>query len=344
MRRLWFALVLAAALAAPALAAKNKLNVYIWSEYIDPEIVAEFEKKFDCKVTLDFYEDPESMMAKLESGGVSLYDICVPTDYLIPAMVKRGLLAPLDLAKIPNMKNVEERFLNPPFDPGNKHTVPYQWGTLGLYIRKAGDKPVEETWGLLFDPAKQPGPFLLMDSMRDCFSGALKYKGYSLNTVDKEQLKEARDLMIEAKKRSVGFEGGVGGKNKVLAKGCVLAMVYNGDAIRGMGEDEETHYFVPREGSQIWVDTMALTAKAPNPEMAYAFIDHILDAEVGAQLSNFNQYATPNEASKKFINPDDLKNPAIYPTPEIMAKLEFLEDLGPKSRLFDEIWTQVKSK
>ncbi len=322
--------------------AENKLNLYIWSEYIDPEIITDFEKQFNCKVTMDLYEDNESLMAKLEGGGTALYDVVVPSDYIIPAMVARGLISPLNRDQIPNLKNVDDKFLNPPYDPGNKYTAPYQWGTVGIYVRK-GDKPVEESWSLLFDPKKQPGTFVMIDSMRESMSGALKYLGHGVNTTDPAILKKARDLLIDAKKRSDGFEGGVGGKNKVLAKSATLAVVYNGDAVRGMGEDEQTHYFVPKEGGEIWMDNMAIPSKAPNRPMAEKFINYILEAKVGAKLSNFNQYATPNKASKEFITPDDLNNPAIYPTPEIMAKLEFLQDLGSNTKLYDEIWTQVKS-
>ncbi len=329
---------------AAAADAPTKLNVFIWSEYIDPEIIKGFEKKFNCKVTVDLYEDNESMMAKLEGGGDALYDIIVPSDYIVPALVSRNLLAPLRMENLPNVKNVEERFLKPPYDKENKFTVPYQWGTVGLYVRKKKDKPIEETWGLLFDPAKAYGKFVLIDSMRENFSAALRYKGHSVNTTDAANLTSVRDLLIDAKKRAVGFESGVGGKNKVLAKGASVAIAYSGDAVRGMAEDPETYYFVPKEGGEIWMDNLAVPAKAPHRDLAEKFINYILEPEVGAQLSNFNQYPTPNKASRAFINSEDLNNPAIYPTPEIMSKLEFLHDLGDSTKLFDEIWTEVKSK
>jgi spermidine/putrescine transport system substrate-binding protein len=333
-------------LTGSAWAQKNKLNVYIWSEYIDPAIVAQFEKQFDCKVTIDLYEDNESMMSKLEQGGSSIYDICVPSDYIVPVLIKRKLIQPLRHENVPNLKNVETKFASPPFDPGNKYTAPYQWGTVGLYVREEPGKPVEETWGLIFDAKKQPGSFLLMDSMRECFSGALRYSGQSVNSTEPAVMQKVRDLLLEAKKRSQGFEGGVGGKNKVLAKQTSLAIVYNGDAVRGMNEEagKGTRYFVPKEGGEIWLDSMCIPAKAPNHDMAEKFINYILDAKVGAQLSNFNQYATPNKAAKEFIKPEDLKNSAIYPPPEMMPKLEFLKDLGRKTRLYDELWTQIKSK
>jgi len=331
-------------LTASAWAEKHKLNVYIWSEYIDPKIIEQFAKENDCKVTVDLYEDNESMMAKLQGGGTSLYDICVPSDYIIPALIKNGLLAPLRKENVPNIKNVDPKFGNREYDPGNKYTAPYQWGTVGLFIRKKPGETVDETWGLIFDPKKSIGSFLMIDDSRAAIGAALKYKGYSLNTVDKKQLKEARDLIIAAKKRSLGFEGGVGIKNKVLAKVCKAGMVYNGDAVRGMKEDGETYFFAPREGTEIWLDNMAIPAKAPDRDMAEKFINYILDAKVGAQLSNFNQYATPNAAAKEFISAADLKNTAIYPSDEQMKTLEFVRDLGSKTGWYDELWTGIKSK
>ncbi len=321
-----------------------ELNLYIWSEYMDPEIIASFEQKFDCKVTTDLYESNEDMIAKLQGGGTSLYDIVVPGQYVIGVMAKLGLLQPLNHANIPNLANLDDKFTNPPYDPGNKYSAAYQWGTVGIYLRKKPGETVDETWGLLFDEAKQPGPFLLMDSLREMIGSTLKYQGHGVNSTNPDELEAARDLLLDAKARSQGFEGGVGGKNKVLSKDVVAAVVYNGDAVRGMADDAETYYFVPREGGVIWVDNLAIPAKAPHLAAAEKFIDYILDPQIGAQLSNFNQYATPNKAAKAHINPADLANPAIYPPAEMMAKLEFIDDLGDDNRLYDEIWTQVKSK
>lgn len=321
-----------------------QLNLFIWSEYIDPEIIKAFEEKHACKVTVDLYEDNESMIAKLQGGGTSLYDVVVPGNYVIQPMVKLGLLAPLRKEAIPNLKNLDEKFVNPPYDPGNAYSVPYQWGTVGIYMRRKPGQQVDETWGLLLDPKQKGKGFLLMDSIREMIGSVAKYKGYSVNTTDPKELQEIARVLADAKKRSEGFEGGVGGKNKVLARAVRSAVVYNGDAIKGTADDAETYYFVPREGGVIWVDNLAIPAKAPHREAAEKFIDFILDAKIGAQLSDFNQYATPNKASRELIKPDDAKNPAIYPSPEMMSKLEFVQDLGDQNRLYDEIWTQVKSR
>ncbi len=340
VRFLAFVLLLSPSL----LAADAKLNIFIWSEYLDPQVVKEFEQRFACKVTVDVYEDAESMLAKLQGGGTALYDLVVPPDHLVPTMVKLNLLAPLRPANLPNFKNLDPKFTSPPYDRGNRFSVAYQWGTVGILVRPAAGKAVAETWGLVFDAKQQPGKFVLIDSVRDCLGAALKFKGHSLNTTEVAHLKEARDLVIEAKKRAVGFDGSVAAKNKVVAKTVATAIVYSGEAARAMTDDASLRYIIPREGSQIWVDNLCIPAKAPHRDLAEKFINHVLDAKVGARLSNFLQYATPNAAAKPFIKPEDLKNPAIYPTPDVMKKLEFLEDLGSKTKLFDEAWTQVKTR
>lgn len=329
--------------ALTAWAEPQKLNLFIWSDYIDPEVVADFEKQFDCKINIDLYEDVESMLAKVKAGGAA-YDVVVPTDHIIPAMTKLKLLAPLRHENLPNLKNLDTKFTNPPYDKGNCFTAAYQWGTVGVLVRKSGDKPVPESWGIFFDPKQQVGSFMLIDSVRDMLGAALKYKGYSVNSTDPAQLKEARDLILAAKKRCVGFEGSVGAKNKVVGKGAQAAIVYSGEGVKAVGEDKETVYFIPKEGGIVWVDSLAVLAKTPHRDLAEKFINFLLDAKVAARNSNFIQYSTPNKAAREFITPEDLKNPAIYPTPEIMARLEFLEDLGPKMRLIDEVWTQIKAK
>jgi spermidine/putrescine transport system substrate-binding protein len=325
-------------------AANFKLNLFIWSEYIDPEIITEFEKRFDAKVTVDLYEDEAAMLARLQAGGASQYDVIVPPDHTVPALIKLRLIAPLRHQNIPNLRHIDDRFASPWYDPSNQFTVPYQWGTVGIYARQPKEKPYNESWALLFDPREQRGPFVLLDGMRDSIGAALKFRGYSINSTNVKELAEARDVLIETKKRSLGFEGGVAGKNRVLGKKAEFAMAYSGDAMRGIKEDPETYYFVPSEGSQIWVDNLAICAKAPNRTVAEKFLNFILTPEIGARLADFNQYATPNKSALAHVHPDNLANPTIYPPPEVMRRLEFLRDLGRSTRLYDEVWTRVKAR
>ena len=340
--KIWNYFVFCCAIIFSVNAAEQRLNLFIWSEYLPQEVAAEFEKRFDCKLVIDVYEDAESMLAKVQGGGA--YDLVVPPDYMVAALAKQNLLAPLRLTNISNLKNLDQKFRNPPFDPANKYTVAYQWGTVGIYARRKEGETLDESWSLFFDPKKQPGPIVLIDSMRDLIGAALKYRGQSLNSTDTKQLKEVRDLLVSAKNRSAGFASSVAGKNKVLDKSAQAAIVYSGEAARGMAEDKETYYFIPKEGSQIWVDNLVVLAKAPNRDLAEKFINFVLEPEIGARISNYTQFTTPNAAAKKWIDPELLKNEAIYPTEETLKKLEFLKDLGRDTKLYDQLWTSIKSR
>ncbi len=333
--------------AAAATPAGKQVNVYMYSEYIDPEIQKSFEEESGLKVLLDVYESTEEMQAKLQqAGGDRQYDVVVVSDHAIPVLVKLKLIQPLPADRIPNRANVAERFQNPSYDPGSKYSLPYQWGTMGLIYRKNKAPQLDPSWAVLFETDKQPGPFVLIDSVRDMIAAALKYQGHSINTRQPEQLKAAGELILKAKKspKMVAFEGGVGGKNKVASGDATLAIVYNGDAIRALDEDPNLEFVIPKEGTLIWVDAMTVPAHAPNLEGACKFINYILNAKIGAQLSNFNRYATPNAKSLPMIEAKDRDNPRIYPSEELMAKMEYLEDLGSDTQLYDETWTAVKSR
>ena len=334
--------------AGTAFAEDKVLKIFIWSEYMDEvNMPKAFEEATGIKVHLDLYESNEEMLAKLQAGGDSLYDIVVPSDYIMPSMIELKLLQPLDHAKLPNLKNLGAKFRGPSFDPTNKYSVGWQWGTVGLMYRKDRIKDADaQSWSILFDEKKDPGPFCLLDSVREMMGITLRYLGHDFNSVNPKELKAACDLLIKTKKRPscLGFKGGVGGKNDVVANAAAAAIVYNGDAIQAMGEDpKHLGFVVPKEGSEIWLDSMCIPAKAPHPDAAHKWINWILEPKVGASLSNYNHFATPNEAAKPFLNKEDLANPGVWPTPEIMKTLQFTKDLGKDTRIVDQAWTRVKS-
>lgn len=349
MKKLLF-MVLAALIFLPSMAwcDGGVLKIFTWSEYMDEEnMPQDFEKATGIKVQLDMYESNEEMMAKLQAGGLGQYDIIIPSDYIMPSLINLKLLTPLDHSKIPNLKNLGHKFSNASFDPGNKYSVGWQWGTVGLMYNKTKLKDSDvKSWAILFDPAKDPGSFYLIDSVREMLGIALVYLGYDFNSAVPAELKAASDLLIETKKRSgcLGFKGGVGGKNDVISGVADAAIVYNGDAIQTVSQEPEKYGFiVPKEGSEIWIDSMCIPAKAPNLDAAHKWINWVLEPEVGASLSNYNQYATPNDAALPFLTPEDLKNPGIWPTPEIMETLHFVKDLGKDNNIIDQAWTRVKS-
>jgi spermidine/putrescine transport system substrate-binding protein len=266
----------------------------------------------------------------------------VVSDHAIRTMASKGTFRRLDRAKVPNSKNVLPRFRAPAYDPDGTWSLPYQWGTMGIVYRTDKLPGFTPTWAALLDPSRQPGPVVLLDSMRDLMAAALLSKGFSPNTRSPAELKAAGDLLASARtKRMVGFYGSPDSVGKVLAGDAWLAVAYNGDAVSRL--EDTTDFAVPAEGTVIWVDAMTIPAKAPNPEGAYRFIDFILAADVGAQLSNYLAYATPNEASLPLIDEEVRADIRVYPSEEQMAKMVMLEDVREATALYDQVWTRVKA-
>jgi spermidine/putrescine transport system substrate-binding protein len=326
----------------------KELRLLIWSEYMDErKMSAEFKALTGITVKISVYENNEDMLAKLQAGGVSQYDIIVPSDYIMSTLLAQKLIQPLDHAKIPNMKNIMSQFRATSFDPGLKYTAPYQWGTVGLMYRK--DKVSAEavkSWSVLFDSNKQAGTFWLIDSVRDTMAMALMYLGYDMNTTNPQEIKKAADLLIATKNSKLcrGFKPGVGGKNDVESGAAAMAIVYNGDAMRAvMADPKRIGYVIPKEGGEIWVDLMAIPAKAPHVDAAHKWINYVLDPKTGAKISNYNRYATPNQASLPYILPKDKASDEIYPGPETMKRLHFSKDLGKANQIMDQAWTKIKS-
>jgi len=340
MRFTLLAAVLAAALAACGGGGKS-VSVFMWSEYIDPELVERFQKETGVKVVLDTYENTETMMSKVSSAG-SLYDVVVMSDHAVRTMIKKGVLRPLELAKIPNAANVSARFLKPAFDPEGRYSLPYQWGTMGLVYRTDRVPRFDPSWSSVLDPRRQPGPVVLLDSMRDLMAAALLLKGFSPNTRSAAELSAAGEVLAGARSdKLVGFYGSPDSVDKVVAGDAWAAIAYNGDALVKL--DDNTEFVLPREGTIVWVDAMTVPAGARNVEAAHRFINFILDGGVGAQLSNYLSYATPNEASLPLIASEIRADPRVYPAEEDLARAAMLEDVEEATTLYDQIWTRVKA-
>jgi spermidine/putrescine-binding protein len=323
----------------------KELHVYNWSEYIDPEIYQDFEGEFGVKVTEDTFASNEDLLAKLQAGATG-YDLIVPSDYMIAIMIELGLLSPLNYDNIPNFENISDTFKDPPYDSGNKYSVPYQWGTTGIgYNTELFEEP-PESWAYLFDPdvaAPYAGKMSMLNDSRETIGAALKYLGYSLNSTDEKQLEEAKQLLIRQKEwvstyDSEGFED-------LLAAGeTVLAHGWSGDFFMAAVEAEQIWYTIPKEGAVIWTDNLAIPRTAPSQYTAEVFINYLLRPEVGAKITNFTWYGSPNAASSEFIDPEILEEPAIYPPPEVMDRLEFIRDVGAATTLYDRLWTEIKSQ
>lgn len=322
------------------------LALYNWSEYIDPELITAFEEQHGVSVTQDEFASNEELLAKLQAGATG-YDVIVPSDYMVEIMAGQDLLLPLSKDAIPNFSNVADRFTDAPYDPGNRYSAPYQWGTtgIGVNVDELGD--VEASWALIFDEAtasEYSGRITMLDDARESMGAALKYLGYSLNTTDEAELQEAGDLLADASGRIATYTS-EGFGDLLLSGESVVAHGWSGDIIVAVDESEgsELTYLIPEEGSVIWVDNMAIPAGAPHPCTAHTFINFILDAENGAQLTNWTYYASPNEAAEEHILEEILSDESIYPPDDTMQNLEFIEDVGDATPMYEQLFTEAKS-
>jgi spermidine/putrescine transport system substrate-binding protein len=339
------ALGISALLAGFGQAQNKTLNFFNWSEYVDPKVIKAFEKKEGVKVNQSYYESNEDLLAKLKQGGTKQYDVVVPSGYVIGTMIKLNLLRQLDLSLIPNIKNLGPKFRNPEFDPKGQFTAAYFWGTTGVGYRKDKlPKGFDPSWALFFDPAKVPGPFQLLDDPRPTIGAALKYLGKPYNSIVASELRSALDVLKVAKIKSIGFGGSPDAKQKLLSGQVVMAIMYNAEAVRASDEDPNIGYFIPREGAEIWLDSMAIPKDAPNWKLAHKFINYMLEAKTAAQNSNNTQASTPVDAARPFLDPKRLNNPAIYPNAATLATLEYTRDMGVNQRLYDAVWTQLKAR
>ena len=339
------ALALLAALALSGCGGKKdaaQLNLFIWTEYMPDSVLQKFTAQTGIKVNYDTYDSNEALLEKLQSG-VADYDLVVPSDYMVRILINEKLVQALDKSKIPNLKNLDARLLNQKFDPDNTHSLPYFWGTTGLGYNKQNLKEPVDSWAVLFDE-KNAGKILMLDDVRECFTVCLKLAGKSLNEKDPAVLKEMAAKLKAQKKLVKTYNSG--DFANILASGDVdLAHGYNGQIAKAVHENpDKLAYVMPKEGGTVWMDNVCIPAKAKHADAAYAFLNFILQPEIGAEIVNAMSYASANEAAKKFIKPEILNDLAIYPNDDILKRCEFIEDVGDTMTLLDQLWTEIKAQ
>lgn len=342
MKRMLTILAAITSLAVTLHAADKQLNLYIWSEYLPDSVVKKFTDKTGIKVNIDTYDANEALEAKLQSG-VAGYDLVIPSDYMVRKLIVQKLIQPIDHAKFTNFKNLDPRFLNKKFDPENKYSVPYFWGTTGLGYNKQKIKGPVDSWQVLFDPANK-GQILMLDDMRECFAIALKLQGKSLNSTDAAALKKSAAMLKEQKKLVKTYNSG--DFANILAAGDVnFAHGYNGQIAKSVSEHpDKLAYVVPKEGATFWMDSTCIPTKAAHLDATYQFINFIHEPEINAEIVNAMSYASANKPAQKFIKPEILNDIAIYPTDDIINRCEFIEDIGEAVTTLDEYWTEIKAQ
>ncbi len=319
-----------------------QLNVYCWSTYISPRVVRGFEKEFHCHVNYDLYDSNEALLAKLQGGNVR-YDLVVPSDYMVQILIEQRLLAPLDKSRLPNVwANVSPRFLNLPFDPRNDYSVPYAWGTTGLAYRADLVRGNPDSWDVLFDP-RYAGHILLLDDVREVFGMALKKLGYSLNTTNPEEIRQARDLLLRQKPLVKGYNSS-NFEEDLEAGDAWIAQAYNGNLTFAMRDEPNIRYVIPKQGCTISVDSACIPLHAPHRGLAMEFINYFHRPEVAAEFVNDCGFNTPNPASAQFVENWIRQETAIFPPAASLERCEFMRDVGPVVALYDRYWTELKAR
>ena len=319
----------------------RQLNLYIWSAYIAENTLKRFEKETGIKVRFDTYDSNEALLEKMMSG-VSDYDVIVPSDYMVRVLKRKNLLETLDHNRLPNLKNLSPMFRDLPYNPKNQNAVPFLWGTTGIGYDKTKVTDPVDTWSILWNP-KYANRILMLDDPRECFGAALKWKGHSLNSTDPALLQEAQGLLIQQKPLVKTYSSS--NFDEILLSGDVwLAHGWSGQLAKAVDQNKNLAYAIPREGTTIWVDNLAIPALSQHKDEAYAFLNFFLEPQIAAEVTNYSSYASTNEAAKAFIAPHIVNDPARYPDQATLARCEFIQDLGDATKLIDRLWTEMKSR
>ena len=328
-------------LPAGALAAQEVVNVYNWFDYMDPEVFEMFEAETGIHVNAYYFTTNEEMMVQLEYNP-GAYDLVFPSDYCVERMIRQNILAEINFDNVPNLEYIDPGLLNPDYDPENKYSVPFMWGTLGiLYNTTMVDEEVD-SWSILWNE-KYANKIYMLDSIRDTMGIALAYLGYSMNTSDRAELREASDLLI-AQKPLVKAYYVDETKEKMAAGQAALALMWSGDALYAMELNEDLDYAVPREGSNIWVDPMVIPATAKNKENAEKLINFLCDPEIAQMNCEYIWYSSPNIAAIEEMGEDYTENPTINPDESVRERCEYFHDLPEEDlRLFNYEWERVKN-
>ena len=333
--------------------AEDVLHLYNWNNYISEKTLARFEAQCACRVVQDYYSDNEEMLAKLAAGAVG-YDIIVPTGNAMEALIRQKALRPLDKSLLPKLHNINPAYLDTPFDPGNRFSVPYAYTItlLGYNVEKMRELELPtDTWAVIFDPRyleKVKGHITVLDSQRELMAAALKYLGYSANDTTEAHWKQARDLIIRAKPYWAAFNAS--SYIKELTVGNIwLVHGYSNDIFQAnldaqkAGRKFSIAASIPREGAVLALDSMVLHKTGPRPDLAHQFINFMLDGKNSAELTNLIGSGNPNLDALRYIKPEIAQNPAIFPDPQHQAHLEMLRDLDRKQRrILSRMWTEIK--
>lgn len=320
---------------------KPIINVYNWGDYIDPSVIKDFEKEFNVKVNYNTFATNEDMYVSIKKGGTS-YDVAFPSDYMIERMINEGMLEKINKENVPNLSNIEDRFLDLEFDPNNEYSVPYMWGTFGIVYNKNMVSEEVDSWDILWDE-KYKDQILMLDSQRDSIAVALKKLGYSMNSRNIDELEEAKEELIKQKPLVYAYVGDEV-KDMMVGEEAALAVVWSGDAVAMIRENDNLEYVIPKEGSNLWFDNMVIPKTSKNKELAEQFINFMNRPEIAARNTDYIGYSTPNYKAMELLPEDIINSKVAYPTDEEIGDVEIFKDPKDIIKVYDEIWLEIKTQ
>lgn len=322
----------------------KSVTVFNYGMYIDPAILTQFTEETGIEVKYEEATTPEEMYTKYTSGAIA-YDVLCTSDYMLKRLIDEGQALEIDYSKLPNYKNIDPKFasLSEGFDPEMKYTVPYFWGTVGiLYNTKLATSPVDG-WEDLFS-GEYKGQLIMQDSMRDSFMVALKYLGYSLNTTDEAQIREAADLLKKQKPDVQSYLVDEV-RDEVVAENAVMGVIYSGEAHLGHEYNPDLEYIIPKEGSNLWIDSWIITKNCQNQEGAEKFLDYLCRTDIAKQNFDYVYYSSPNREVVDSMDEELRSSIAIVPTQEEIDRCEVYLALDEKTtELYNELWKEIKSE
>jgi spermidine/putrescine transport system substrate-binding protein len=322
------------------------VKVYNWSEYIAEGLLETFKDEYGVDVVYDTFESMDEARSKIFVGN-SGYDVVVLTDYVIPDAISGGFIQPLNYDNIPNSKHVADKFKDPPYDPGNKYTLPYMWGSTGLGYNTAEVPEGVTGWSNAFDVSfleKYDKKVTMMTEARELIGAALKYLGHSLNSVDDNELEEAKQALLKQKPHLAKYADATDYIPGLAGGQFLVSHAYNGDVYVAKDDNPDLVYVIPEEGATLWTDNMTIAAGAPNKDAGEAFINYILTPEVDALITNFRNYANPNQDASSLVLPAIADDPGIYPPADVLANLEVERSFTPDEKAkWDKVYTEVIS-
>ncbi len=329
----------------------GEVYVYNWGEYIDEEVIDMFTEETGIKVIYDMFETNEEMYPIIEAGGVA-YDAVCPSDYMIQKMLENDLLAEINFDHVPNLKEIDPQFIerSKSFDPENKYSVPYCWGTVGILYNTSMVAPemAPAKWSDLWNETFK-GEILMQDSVRDAFMVALKSLGYSMNTTDQKELEQARDLLI-AQKPLVQAYVIDQVRDKMIGGEAAIGVIYSGEMLyiqeeaENLGLDYDLKYVIPEEGTNVWIDSWVIPKNAKNKENAEKWINFLCRPDIAKMNFEYITYPTPNRGAFELLDEEIQNNKAVFPEIDSLQNCEVFQYLGDEADgIYNNLWKEVKS-